>query len=159
MKNIVLLVICLLLGGLVIYLQPHQVSNVVPVYTTLAPVPTPDPITSEGVFNAINKYRVRRDLPLFTKSETACEFAEERLPEVQKDFSHAGFVEKAKIYSDTLQREVRFAENLAKDYPSNTKVLDSWETSLLHLTNLKTSLPYLCVATDGNVVVAIWSKI
>lgn len=159
MKNIVLLVICLLLGGLVVYLQPHQVSNVVPVYTTLAPVPTPDPITSEGVFNAINKYRVRRDLPLFTKSETACEFAEERLPEVQKDFSHAGFVEKADLYRSKIDYRLTFAENLAKDWPSNAIVLDSWETSLLHLTNLKTSLPYLCVATDGNVVVAIWSNI
>jgi uncharacterized protein YkwD len=121
--------------------------NSQPVLLDLSSLPTKSPITKDGLFTKLNKWRTNHGLGVLEESLFLCGVAETRLPEVKRDWSHDGFT--GREFCDNCI----LGENLAKDMWSEEDVIEAWEKSTTHLEQLSTNYTHGCVETDGNIVV------
>jgi len=84
----------------------------------------------------INLYRAIFGLNSIKMDSITCNFAQVRLYEVMKDFSHNGF----------WRRNIPYrVENLAMGYTPNS-IVYHWEQSPSHAINLREGIRYGCVA-------------
>jgi uncharacterized protein YkwD len=117
-------------------------------------------IEKSELFTLINEWRKENGYSEYQEHPFACLLAEERLPQVTKNWSHNGFLDSvSEIRTKFPETEDSvFGENLAKDSLYEQKTIDAWITSPSHLKNLEYDAPYSCIATDGNYVVHIFYK-
>lgn len=109
-------------------------------------------ISEDKLWNEIQSWRNDIGKPKYKNSDTLCEFASSRLNDVERNFSHEGFLE-----TNATKYRLNSAENLAKDWPNEKAVLESFIRSPKHLENLIADYQYACVKTDGNVVVLLFA--
>ncbi len=80
-----------------------------------------------------------------------CLFAEQRLAEVQTDWSHAGFFKAKKPMGG------KWRENLARKFYSQERVYQAWMNSPSHRENLLASSTESCLRTaNGHWVLITW---
>lgn len=92
-----------------------------------------------------SEYRIEKGLRALSHDPKLCTYAEERLPEIQKDWSHDGFWKDGKSYGLYNGYKI-IGENLAKDIIQAPDVLYAWKLSPSHNKNLlKTSYTSTCV--------------
>lgn len=117
------------------------------------PLPTPINLSSDKLSQLVNDWRAQNGYQPYIKSDFDCNFALERIPEIEQNFSHNGFhlrIKEAPVGA-TL------GENLAMGYESEQITLTAWLNSPEHLANLKAPYDHSCIQTDGAYAVEIFS--
>lgn len=91
------------------------------------------------VLEEVNRYRVEHDRPPVAPDPASCSIADERLRQVQRDFSHEGF-------SDAVP-DGTWGENLARGYGSEDldDLVRHWASSKSHRRNLLYDFSNVCV--------------
>lgn len=115
-------------------------------------VPRSEPITEKTLMSLIQDWRYDNYLSPYTKLDSVCRYANLRLTEIKKNFSHDGFYDKTNYPCENC----RLGENLAHGYGSPTDVLNAWLKSASHAANLKDDFKYSCIRTDGEYTVHIF---
>lgn len=92
----------------------------------------------------INQYRAAHNLQPITLYMPSCVMAAERLADMYKDYSHAGFNKRALEFA-----RGEYHENLAHDWENDSQVLDAWEKSPTHNANLLAKTTKGCIVSDG----------
>lgn len=102
-------------------------------------------------FIQVNAYRVEQGLSVVPTSTITCKYAEKRLTDIKKQFSHK------KFYDEVSERaDGEWHENLGK-FPitsrdlvwNTTKVVKEWKKSKTHRENLLSDMDSFCIATNG----------
>lgn len=91
--------------------------------------------------------------PMFASATTTpvCAFAEQRLAEVQTEWSHAGFYRAKKPIAG------QWRENLARRYQTEAQVFKAWEASPTHNENLMATSTEQCLrSANGYWVLIKW---
>jgi len=125
------------------------------------PVAVENPkIEKSELFTLINEWRKENGYSEYQEHPFACLLAEERLPQVTKNWSHSGFLDSvSEIQTKFPETEDSvFGENLAQNSLNEKEILNKWLFSVPHRENLEYDAPYSCIATDGNYVVHIFYK-
>lgn len=107
------------------------------------------------LMNLVQSWRVKNNLPEYTKSIKTCGVASIRLDEVSIDFSHDSFLERSKDEDYWGYNHV--GENLAKDYRSESQTLNEWLHSASHEANLKDNYTESCIRCSGSTCVHIFA--
>lgn len=110
--------------------------------------------TVDEIWDGVNKWRVKNNLPPFIKSERLCDMAKARIFEVKRDWSHDGFYPMNKRFFTNAET----GENLARDWKDVDSLIHAWEQSPLHLKNLTYNFKYSCIETDGFNIVQIFAN-
>jgi uncharacterized protein YkwD len=107
-------------------------------------------VTKGGAFNAVNEWRIKQGLQPLKESQFLCGIANQRLPEIKRDFTHDGFMNK-KWCEDCI-----LSENLATTTGPEAELIKSWESSPTHREIMASSHTHTCIATEDNYVVQIF---
>lgn len=107
------------------------------------------------LMNLVQAWRVKNNLPEYTKSIKTCGVASIRLDEVSNDFSHDSFLKRSKQEDYWGYNHV--GENLAKDHRSENLMLDAWLNSASHEANLKDNYTESCIRCSGSTCVQIFA--
>jgi len=138
---------------------------VIAILRTETPLRVPD-TDSGDLFNLVNEYRKVNGLKKMVWWPSLCDYAEKRAREIVTDFNHEGFRRDAKktrwgVYVDICPECVYAGENLAKDYPSNEAILESWLKSKKHKKILDTpewNIGCVAIVDDNNYVAFEFAK-
>jgi uncharacterized protein YkwD len=116
------------------------------------PTPTinPDATTKSGLLDTINKWRVSQNLNPYTESEFLCKVAEDRLPEIVKEFNHD------KLNYKRWCDDCYISENIAQGYYTNKETLDGWLASPSHKAALLRNYTHTCFSTNGSESIQIF---
>lgn len=106
------------------------------------------------LFDLVQTWRTKSDLPIYKKSERLCDVAAVRLKKVKVSFSHDGFIEQA-VASDWYGYN-GVAENLVRGFHSEQDSLDGWLGSPKHLENLEKPFTESCIKCDKNTCIHIF---
>lgn len=127
-------------------LMSNQGSSSIASYSQRIFVPTPTPtprvkkkLDGGYLFNLVNAYRRGKGLQEMTWWHKLCEYSTERSAEIQRDWSHGGYLEDSKngeLYGKYCPGCTRTGENLAKDYWTEEEILQAWINSPTHKANL-----------------------
>lgn len=99
----------------------------------------------EGVlWSLVQDWRVDQGLQTYTKDQRLCDLASARLPEIKALFEHDGWKEHI-----AGMEYVRIAENISRDYSSESNTLDGWLLSPTHKASLDYPYSYSCIKCDG----------
>lgn len=109
------------------------------------------PLSADKLFNLVNEWRIKNGYASYTKSESLCELANERLPEVRVNWNHDGFFARTTQNSNLPKGD--YGENLAKFTRTEEFTLAAWIQSPEHYKNLTKPFTYSCIETDGKYVV------
>ena len=99
------------------------------------------------VFNQINWYRVENQLLPLVYDQTACLIAEDRLEEIESNFSHEGFY-KLKNGKDFFYENLSWVWSGDLLYKAGWTI-KNWKTSPTHNAVLLSDSEIGCVKTDG----------
>jgi len=119
-----------------------------------APTPTPYLFTEEGLWRVVNNWKFGNDGYYYKEDKKLCEYADQRILDIQKDFSHNKFLEMKK--TDNFDR---VAENLSKDYWGfESEVLQAWLRSTSHKKNLEENFTHSCIKCENSYCVQLFGK-
>lgn len=135
------------------FIPPNQVQQA----SAPSPLPSPTtpPIQDGSMWEVIQNWRAEQGLPRYQTSARLCQIAQQRLSEIQKNWSHDGF--SGARFCD--QQPCDLSENLARRYSSEEQVLRGWLGSSSHAGNLYKPHPNACIATDGTYIVHIMGNL
>ncbi|GEM_PF-1834256 len=108
------------------------------------------------LFELVNDYRLKKDLPPLKKSIMTCGIASIRLDEVMYDWSHNGFFSLTESNDNWQYSKV--GENLSRHWESERDTLDEWLSSPKHKENLDYPYTESCIQCEGTVCVQIFAK-
>ncbi len=109
-------------------------------------------ITAENLWAVVQSWRVDNKLPPYEKNQLLCDIVAQRLPQLEKDYSHDGFIKA--ITNHTYVWDMPYlGENLANTvYWSPLDTLNAWLASPDHAEKLhRKNTPYSCMGctTEG----------
>lgn len=105
------------------------------------------------LWQLINEYRIKANMPSFTESSNVCLMAVKRLSETKSDWSHNGFFSHVKDFPNT-----KIGENLIKGYASEDRTLQGWLNSPLHKKNLTDNYKYSCLRCESDRCVQVFAS-
>lgn len=114
-------------------------------------------LDEQKLFDLVNEYRGKHQLPILEKSELLCEFAGIRIPQIKKDWSHEGALNLFEYYEKRGNLQY-MGENLAKDLDSESSAIRGWIDSLKHKENLDYPYTESCIRCEGTYCVQIFAK-
>jgi uncharacterized protein YkwD len=109
-----------------------------------------DTLNEDKLWDTVQDWRIANNLTPYIKDEELCILARMRLPEIKKDWSHNGWLNRLP------SRYSKYAENLARGYTDETAVLDAWLKSASHAANLKDNYTNSCIQTDDTYAVQLF---
>lgn len=121
------------------------------------PKPSALPLTAKMATDVVNRWRLSQNLTPYRESIATCDIATARLPEIQKHFSHEGFLKYPKKYIDGGE----ISENLAQGFFTKNDVnvlLRMWVSSPTHLENLKKAHTTACIKCGNGYCVQIFAN-
>ena len=101
----------------------------------------------------VQNWRLENNLQPYAKNQKLCEIANIRVQEIQTDFSHDKFLTRFQHSPYVI------TENLVRHFPFEPDMLKAWIESPGHLTALKTSYTYACIACSNDNCVQIFSNL
>lgn len=116
---------------------------------TQFPTPTPAIISSDKLFQLVNKWRVQNGYQAYKKSEFAESIATERLLESKQVWTHEKFIEDAE--ANKYCTDCYLGENLSRNILSESETLDAWLNSPSHKANLERSYTHSAIVCDNTV--------
>lgn len=109
------------------------------------------------LFDLIQRFRFENNLKPYSKSDILCAFAEERLPEIQQNFSHDAFEERIENNSFTFYYH-GLAENLIKENGDEFQTFNGWLHSASHAANLKAPYTHSCVKCNQSTCIQVFGS-
>jgi len=109
--------------------------------------PVPRILNSKIITGLINDYRVKNGLRPLIEDEKLCNLAKDRLPEIKRDQSHAGFELRVKNNSFGFTYD-KLAENLISARGLEIEVFRAWVDSEEHRENILTPFQFTCLKCD-----------
>lgn len=142
-----------ILRWLLIALSPLLVVLAYLIWQLINP-PRHDPVLIEQL---TNEYRQENGLQPLERDPYLCSIANERIVEIQSDWSHRGFYEAIRLgyYNDSYDL---YGENLTNTKGGSVVALTNFKKSHTHNENLLGDYNLICVAVDGTYVVQIFGK-
>lgn len=124
-----------------------------PIQKRITSFPTPKLLYADNLFQLVNEWRTKEGYQPYVKSEFACKFADLRIPQVKKNWSHEGFTDlHLQLAPDTWA-----AENLGKNFSYPSEMLQGWLISPSHRKNLEDSYTHSCIKCDSGYCVHIFT--
>lgn len=114
-------------------------------------------LSSAKLWEVVNDWRYREDLPKYQEDPYLCEVAKERAVEIEEDFSHDQFEDSIEERYSSSDFNA-FGENLARYFSYEEGVLRSWLDSPPHRKNLEADFTHSCIRVDGPFIVQIFAK-
>lgn len=119
-----------------------------------SPPTPPPPITRDALMAEFNLYRKEHNLNPVKHSDLLCPFAEERVREIQTDWSHKGFRAEVDNFTNAHREIDWIGENLAKEYDDAKAVFVAWDNSPTHKENLiNPEYSIVCFTVDNRHIV------
>lgn len=135
---------------------PFRVSLENP-FPSFIPLPAEDKafaIDAHTLWDVVQTWRTENGLSPYNHTEQMCRIAQERLADVEADWSHNGF----SWERFCPEANCTLSENLARRYTQESSVLQGWLDSPTHAENLRKDHPDACIATDGTYIVFIMGR-
>jgi len=108
-------------------------------------------INEVELLRIVNAWREENNLAQYEKNDLLCEYANKRVDEIQKKWSHDGFIGTIKDFN-------QIAENLSKNTTNEENTLQMWLESPSHKRILEKNFIYSCLKCNNNYCVQIFGK-
>lgn len=162
MRSISLLLLLIPLGIFVYWLltyEPPVITEVQePQTTTYFPESSPPVIEEKRLWTVVNNWKEEEDGYVYIYSEPLCSFASKRLEEVQKDWSHLGFLNDTSKEIFKTTKFTNAGENLTKNQLAERYVLTEWLDSEDHRKNLEDPFTHSCIRCENNYCVQLFAS-
>ena len=143
-------------GGLM-YMRINEAKTIAPKLSGNTPSqpiftvpPTPRPLDAQILLSEINNWRVSVGKSKYLHNEKLCPGANERLRQIEFDWSHDNFVPVVKKY---FKEGYDISENLARFQTSEIETLNHWLSSSVHKANLDKPYKFTCIEVNGGYAV------
>lgn len=113
-----------------------------------------DSINEDRLWVVVNEWRMSENKPSYVKDDSLCSYANQRVQDIQTDFSHDKFVAMKKV-----DRFIRLGENLSRDFQTNQETLTAWLNSPKHRENLDDNYEYSCIRCSEATCVQLFGKL
>lgn len=132
------------------------------IYIPPKPLPTHEPVvipetTEDELWELVNNWKKEKYGYKYRSNQVLCKYAELRVDEIQKDWSHSGIFSKEEAIRSELNG-VKIAENLSKGFRYEEYVLESWLNSPSHRMNLEDEYSRSCIKCKSNYCVQLFAK-
>ena len=121
-------------------------------------IPPPYKLRADILWERVNQWKISQNEKPYVLNDFLCEIAEKRLRETSVDWSHNNFENITNEIYESRDDFSGLAENLARNYTSETGVLNGWLNSPSHRHALEANYTDSCIATDGIHVVQFFGK-
>jgi uncharacterized protein YkwD len=102
-------------------------------------------LNSFQIYNLINDYRAKNNLPKLSWNPKICDYAKTRLNQIHSDWSHNGYWNTPPFYVKVAYT----GENLANSTLSESQTLKDWINSPEHKANIENPhFTQTCIASD-----------
>lgn len=108
------------------------------------------PIDETRLFKAVNEFRTKEGLSVYTENSRSCELASQRVNDIQTEFSHRLFFSRVIVWEQV-------SENLSIGFPNETEIVHAWVYSRTHRENLLKPYPKSCIRCVSNRCVQIFT--
>lgn len=118
-------------------------------------------IDQDKVWDLVQSYRQEKGLKPYTKSEILCKIANNRVDEIQYNYSHDGFSSELLKPYENESKYTKIAENLgAENFFTNheSDVLKGWKNSVPHNETLMADYTDSCLKCKGQYCVQLFAK-
>lgn len=128
---------------------PKKVRAVLQKDATVAPT-----LSHNKLWSLIQNWRLHEGRQSYIKDQVLCDFAKERLIEINIDQSHDNFYPKASVWFPNK----KVSENLAYTYNFEEGVLAGWLNSPTHKANLVANYTHSCLVCAHKNCVQIFTS-
>lgn len=122
------------------------------------PAPIPVELDEYVIFDLVNEERSTLKLKKLRFDPSLCEYAESRVQQIQRGFSHDGFKQTSPKYLKEMRLNY-LGENLSSYYVTESDTVIAWMGSTGHKENiLNRAYTDTCVRCDGLFCVQIFAS-
>lgn len=115
-------------------------------------------VDENELWTIANNWREEQGKTAYTINPILCGFADQRVDEIQTDFSHKGYLLISENKIHKAGGFYRTGENIARDFFNANDVFRSWLSSPTHRENLDENFTESCIRCENNYCVQLFGK-